>query len=364
MVYLPPELVDYVFCMLDLPEDVKALCACALVCVAWLPIARQHLYATLQISDPQPEKMRKLSRLQALLESSPGVGRSVRRLVVTGSFTGARLPLAELLAVLVRLPRLRHLHLHHWRISHLGSIVLPKFDPLVLETLELNSIGFFLDAPANIFRLLNLFKPTCELTLAKISFRYTYGARYADIAPTLPLPCALSPSSLVLHDADDRAQLLLEAFAAGTLPGTLTHLHVSFYDCTPLLPALARFLARCAVRRLTLDFARCFPHAFHSSKAGLVAARSEAARHLLPALRHTRLEALEIRAAPVAPAPGPFWDLCLDVLAALPPSVSAVRVCAVGGEASVRRVLQRVEGSVALEIRSLPEEGRSVSCCS
>ncbi|GJE98798.1 hypothetical protein PsYK624_150350 [Phanerochaete sordida] len=357
MAHLPPELVDHVLTLLDASEDVQALSACTLVCTAWLPFARDHLFSTLRLSDAEPEKTKKLLQFRSLLESSLGIAYSIRRLVVTGSFTGSKLPLADLMSALALLPRLQHLHLDQWRISHLARMDLSQYtSPLVLETLELQNIGFFLDAPANIFHLLSLFSPTRDLMLTKVSFRYTYGSRYDDLIPKLSLPHSLAPSSLTIHEADDRAQLLLEAFAQTALPSTLTHLHISFYDFTPLLPTLARFLTLApALHTLTLDFARSFPYAYWSDKAGLADARAAAAAHLLPALAHTRLAALELRAPALPPGPGPFWGLARDVLGARPGTLRALRVCAAHADPALRRSLAQHARLEIVEVCGLPE---------
>jgi hypothetical protein len=50
-VNLPPELLDTV--MDNLQSDTTSLIACSLVCKAWLPSARRHIFATMQLSHPE-----------------------------------------------------------------------------------------------------------------------------------------------------------------------------------------------------------------------------------------------------------------------------------------------------------------------
>ena len=346
--------------MFDLPRDVAVLCACSLVCSSWLPIAREHLYSTIHILDAEPAKEKTLSHFVRLLELAPSVGYAVTRVVVIGSFTGSKLPIHDLFSTLTQLPRLRHLHLHHWRISHFASLDLPQRLPLTLQTLELKSIGFFLDAPLNIFRLFNLFPPGCSLTLDKVSFRYVYGSPYLDIVPTLPLPTGLAPSSLTLHYADDRALLLLEAFARTSLPSALKQLYISFYDFTPLLPSLARFIKKCDLQSLTFDLTSCLPYAFWSSKLRLEEASHAVEVHLAPAFQKmTALDEFTLHVGAIPLENAAFWGLCADIVLSLPTTLRALHIFAAdehpGPDVSrLRRALQRFRNLEISEIPGLP----------
>ncbi|KAI0076450.1 hypothetical protein K474DRAFT_1622892, partial [Panus rudis PR-1116 ss-1] len=70
---LPPELVDEAID--HLWNDIRSLQSCSLVCKAWLPSSRLHLFRTVRL-----RKADDCAKLSSIVESSPIIARCVRKL--------------------------------------------------------------------------------------------------------------------------------------------------------------------------------------------------------------------------------------------------------------------------------------------
>ncbi|KIP03155.1 hypothetical protein PHLGIDRAFT_253410 [Phlebiopsis gigantea 11061_1 CR5-6] len=359
---LPPELLDHIF---SLAEDATILRACSLVCYTWLLIARGYLFATLRTQEGQLKPCRGITDLTRTLLGSSSLGHAVKSLVVDGLRSDAKLPVQDLVSVLRHLPRLQHLAVCNTRIPSF-QIVAPFQERTSLHSLRLCNVGVYVDNPANILRLLDLFESIGELTLEKVWFKYSYGMSSRDTAAILSVPSYLRITSLILHGADDRAELLLDSFLLTQVRETLRALHLSFYDFAPLVPCVSRFLSdpRCQLHNLALDFSRCFPYTFWSHAPGLRATQCAIEQVLqppLPALRSLRRFALHTGNVPHEASA--FWDMCLAVLGALPLSVVEVHVDVVNGAFGFDvpgfvRVLQRYGDLEGVFIHGLGDEKR------
>lgn len=359
---LPLELLDHIF---SLAEDATVLCACSLVCYTWLLTARGHLFATLRTQEGQLKRCRGITDLTRTLLSSSSLGHAVKSLIVDGQRSDVKLPVQDLVSVLQQLPCLQHLTVCNARIPSFQDVAAFQ-ERTSLYTLRLCNVGVYVDNPANILQLFDLFQSVGELTLEKVWFKYSYGTSSRDIAAALPVPSYLKTTSLILHGADDRTELLLDTFLRTQIPETLRALHLSFYDFGPLVPCLSRFLSdsRCQLQSLALDFSRCFPYTFWSDTPGLRTTQC-AIEHVLqprlPALRSLRRFALHTGNVPYHASA--FWDMCLAVLGALPLSIVEMHVYVVNGAFGFGtpefvRVLQRYGDLKTVVIHGLGEEKR------
>lgn len=335
-----------------------------MVCAGWLPIARHHLFATLHTKEGYPRASRSISDFARVVRESPGVGHAVTSLVVDSFRSDSKLSFIDLASSLQWLPRLRHLSLNNLRVPNVLNVAKLVSSPRSLQCLEINNVGFYLDNPANFFKLLHLFGNVGELKIERLWFRYVYGASHKDIIPTIPIPSHLSATTLTLHCADDRTELLLESLRHTRILDTLDALYISFYDFTPLVPTVARFLAdpRCHIGRLAFDFCRGFPYAFWSDKSGLIAAQNaveQVLRRSLPALSSLHTFALHLGNIP--PGVSAFWDLCLTILHVLPQSVAELHVHVVNGQFGfdvpvLGRAVRRYDGLECVVIHGLGED--------
>ena len=332
---LPSELIDYILSSLRLPKDKDALCACSLVCAAWLPIVREHLFETLRTKAGPAQITRSLSDFVRVSGNSSGVAHAVRTLVVDGFQGDSKLLFTDLVSLLQQLPRLQNLLLNNLRIPDTIDMVQCGYSPRTLRSLEMNNVGFYLDNPTNIFKLLHLFRNIGELQIERLWFRYAYGAPRNEIIPMLPIPTHLSITTLTLYCADERTELMLDSLLHTCVPDTLRNLTISFYDFTPLVPSLSRFLAdpRCHIHRLALDFCRGFPYEFWSDKRMLAEGRSTMEQVLKPALQSlTLLRVFALYTGNIPEDVSAFWDMCLAVLDGLPEGVMEIHMHVVNNQ--------------------------------
>ena len=80
-IHLPFDVITLIITELGSDEDISSLRACSLTCKAMLPLARQHIFAKVEIDNTkEPEDCEKLlaNRFTRLLESDPSIADYVR----------------------------------------------------------------------------------------------------------------------------------------------------------------------------------------------------------------------------------------------------------------------------------------------
>ncbi|OBZ73453.1 hypothetical protein A0H81_06663 [Grifola frondosa] len=102
---LPPELTDRVIDHLH--DDARSLRACALVCRAWLPRARYHLFHDISLSLSHGRHKLRFERFDRLLECYPHLGYFVRKLSMRGS--SSSLPQKSYSRTLARMPNVTNI---------------------------------------------------------------------------------------------------------------------------------------------------------------------------------------------------------------------------------------------------------------
>ncbi len=115
----PGEILDYIIDFLH--WDVRSLKACALVCTAWTPSARFHLFNTITCHPDKPG--RTVAQIAAWTSSEHGVqaSRYITTLVVTPSGSYTSLPtvgVTEIALLMTRMPNIRRVTLDHVSIHH------------------------------------------------------------------------------------------------------------------------------------------------------------------------------------------------------------------------------------------------------
>ncbi|KZT07144.1 uncharacterized protein LAESUDRAFT_713654 [Laetiporus sulphureus 93-53] len=140
---LPPEICDHIIDYLW--NDRRALAACNLVCRAWLPATRTHIFNRIRL----PNKVTS-ARFRQLLAESPYIARHVRALSIRRSSRSAGLPL-DYSEILQKLTSLRHLYVRcmaHTSDPYPAFVMETTLEPslhssfAMLETLHLRHLVF------------------------------------------------------------------------------------------------------------------------------------------------------------------------------------------------------------------------------
>ncbi|KZT03525.1 uncharacterized protein LAESUDRAFT_335360 [Laetiporus sulphureus 93-53] len=131
---LPLELHD---CILDcLVDDRRALATCSLVCRAWLPTARSHLFHAVTLSGSAQG-----SRFQELVQQSPYIGRYVRKLALVKPWNECGRPShLELPQILTHLDSVEDLSVERWSDAGLCEALKEHYANTV--TMRLTSVEY------------------------------------------------------------------------------------------------------------------------------------------------------------------------------------------------------------------------------
>lgn len=235
----PPELHDLI---LDyLWDDRESLNACSLVCHAWLPTTRLHLFRT--VAFRSAEHFRRLERALAAPAPSPRIApftqyvqcvtlsKPKRHMCSNHGWLPERLPRA-----LGSLCNVRTLHLAHWDAPDLGDRVVESliaFFPR-LTTLRFDEVGL---APRHYLRLLRAFP-----RLANV---HVTGLTRCVLAGGMVDPLEVEE----LQDRDTVVHLCRE----GSIKLGSLHLRHS-EDCLLIAACLAQQPFQLCLRELSLDW--------------------------------------------------------------------------------------------------------------
>ncbi|KAH9898001.1 hypothetical protein C8Q73DRAFT_788228 [Cubamyces lactineus] len=206
---VPVELTDYIIDFLH--KDARTLAACALVCRAWTPAARFHLFRAVILQDRGF-----VSSFQRLLGTSPDLGLYVRELTVakfvtaSSVFLPAKPPLSvtEFLPHILRqLPHLRALTLAHMDLkggdggTDLRALHHPTLSELSCSYCQFTDFADFVD-------LVHAFPALSSLSIAGLTWK-----EEARLLEARPLPATLR--RLVLGREVDSERLFEWLLAAG-----------------------------------------------------------------------------------------------------------------------------------------------------
>jgi hypothetical protein len=106
---LPPELIDRIIDCLY--YDICALRACALVCKAWVPSCRFHLFYTIRFASSYKDEDPRCRKLYDLVQRSPHIAFYVRELIISGEHNAILNLERVLIPLLQRFTELRMLKL-------------------------------------------------------------------------------------------------------------------------------------------------------------------------------------------------------------------------------------------------------------
>ncbi|KAI0636453.1 hypothetical protein C8Q77DRAFT_1092801 [Trametes polyzona] len=180
---LPQELVDQAID--HLWNDRETLSACSLVCHAWLPSARTHLFRDQRLTGAKA-----CTRFEALLESVPDVARYVRKLTINEPMSAtyaqnwiSRVP--ALVAQLHRLTTLELVGLHYVSLRNSAPETLAALSRLT----ALVFADVYFDSFADVHILLSAARNIRDLCFYRVSWANPSCASYKKSLPvTAPPP--------------------------------------------------------------------------------------------------------------------------------------------------------------------------------
>ncbi|OSD03568.1 hypothetical protein PYCCODRAFT_1466940 [Trametes coccinea BRFM310] len=214
MPQVPLELTDYIIDFLY--KDARTLASCAVVCRAWTPASRFHLFRSIVLQDHTFT-----SSFQRLLRLSPDLGYYVRELTiakfVTASevFVPAKPPTPSindaLPEVFRQLPHLRSLTLAHMdlkSVTDLSALHHPTLSSLSLSYCQFADFADLVD-------LANAFPRLADLAIAGLTW-------VSESRP--PTPRAIPSLRRLALGRDTDSERLFDWFVAAGLHESVTHL--------------------------------------------------------------------------------------------------------------------------------------------
>ena len=334
---LPPEVVDSILSYFQTPRDHKTLSSCSLVCLEWLPISRERLFAAINLhemraSDPSSSR-RDLETFLNVIDTSPEIGLSVRRLVVRSRGGRTTLSYQSLVSVLHQLPRLQHLVLHDMYLPGIFPDDLCENPCSSLEKLSLVDIfnpSQSTYGAATIFHFLQLFSYIREIEFKGVHlFRNTLSSFYDDVFSHSPDLATFKMSNLTLDSREQDNMIFLQMLQDAAVVENMESLKIIMQSFALPLAPLSCLLSlgerQCGIRTLMFEFqprygimalAEQFSSAFQAD-----------IQHVLrPALQKlSRLRSFHLMMHSVYNPP-PLWHMCLAQIHALPSSVSEVHI--------------------------------------